>query len=242
MDYDKYILLKKPFGYISALWSKWSMIRRLILSGIAVVVIAGVVALFGVSSSPSFVPVFSTPISDPVALDNIVRRIEEEGVKPTVSFSGVVKVADESTARRMRAILIREDLVPVVGFDPWAIFDEERMTDFERNVNFHLAQTQMITDHIKALEGIDDAYVIVSGLPRELFREDQPITASVVINPNIGSDITKNRNKIEGIQKLLKYAVDGLKDENILITDYNGNVLNDFSGMKDDTSSDAGVK
>jgi flagellar M-ring protein FliF len=53
----------------------------------------------------------------------------------------------------------------------------------------------------------------------------------VIITPRPGSDITTNRKKVEGIQKLLKFAVEGLKDENIVITDYNGNVLNDFSGM-----------
>jgi len=53
----------------------------------------------------------------------------------------------------------------------------------------------------------------------------------VIITPKPGSDITTNRKKVEGIQKLLKFAVEGLKDENIVITDYNGNVLNDFSGM-----------
>jgi flagellar M-ring protein FliF len=67
---------------------------------------------------------------------------------------------------------------------------------------------------------------------RELFLADQnPVTASVIITPRPGSDITQNRKKVEGIQKILKFAVEGLLDENIVITDQNGLVLNDFSGM-----------
>jgi flagellar M-ring protein FliF len=67
---------------------------------------------------------------------------------------------------------------------------------------------------------------------RELFRSDQnPVTASVVIIPKPGSDITANRKKIEGIQKLLQFAVEGLKDDNIVITDQSGLQLNDFAGM-----------
>jgi flagellar M-ring protein FliF len=235
---------KKMFGHIKNLWGKWTIIQKIILIGIAAVIIAGVIALFGVSSKPSLVPVFTMPISDPVALDNIVRRLDEEGVKPVVTSSGIVQVADESTARRMRAVLVREDLVPN-GIDPWAIFDKERWTatDFTNNVNFRRAQTKMITDHIKALADVDNADVTIVVPQRELFQPDQnPVTASVVITPRPGSDITTNRKKIEGIQKLLKYAVEGLKDENILILDYNGNLLNDFSGIKDDTSSDAGAK
>ncbi|MEJ5189158.1 MAG: flagellar basal-body MS-ring/collar protein FliF, partial [Breznakiellaceae bacterium] len=63
--------------------------------------------------------------------------------------------------------------------------------------------------------------------------DQNPVTASVIITPRPGSDITTNRKKIEGIQKILKFAVEGLKDENIVITDQNGLVLNDFAGMAD---------
>jgi flagellar M-ring protein FliF len=67
-----------------------------------------------------------------------------------------------------------------------------------------------------------------------LFQADQnPVTASVILTPKPGSDITENRKKIEGIQKILKFAVEGLMDENIVITDPNGLILNDFAGMQD---------
>ena len=226
---------KKMWGHIKNIWVKWSIFQRALLIGIAVLIIAGIVALFGVSSRPSYVPVFSTPITDQDTLDNIVRRIDEEGVK-TIVTNGLVQVADERTARRMRGILVREDLVPK-GTDPWAIFDKERWTatDFTNNVNFRRAQTQMITDHIKALDDVDNANVIVEVPEKELFRADQnPVRASVIITPRPGSDIASlppNRKKIEGIQKLLMYAVVGLKEENIVITDQNGIVLNDFTGM-----------
>jgi len=226
-------IIKKILGHIKNLWGKWTLFQKALLIGIAAIIIGGIVALFGVSSSPSLVPVFSRQINDPDALDRIVRRIDEEGVKTVVSPAGLVQVSDESTARRMRAILIREDLVPK-GTDPWAIFDKERWTatDFERNVNFRRAQTQMITDHIKAIDDVDNANVTIVIPEKELFRADQnPVSASVIITPKPGSDIATNRKKVEGIQKLLKFAVEGLKDENIVITDYNGNVLNDFSGM-----------
>jgi flagellar M-ring protein FliF len=53
----------------------------------------------------------------------------------------------------------------------------------------------------------------------------------VIITPKPGSDITQNRKKIEGIQKILKFAVEGLADDNITITDQSGLILNDFTGM-----------
>ncbi|MCL2067454.1 MAG: flagellar M-ring protein FliF [Treponema sp.] len=229
-EYFKKIIIK-----FSALWSKWSIVQRVILIGIAVVIIGGLVALFKVSSAPTLVSVIDAPIRDEMALDRIVLRLNQEGVRVSVTPAGMVQVPDESTARKMRAILIREDLIPS-GIDPWQIFDRERwtITDFERNVNFRRAQTRMITDHIKAIDGVDDVNVTVVWPERELFRSDQnPVTASVVITPKPGSDIVENRKKIEGIQKLLKFAVEGLNDNNIVITDHTGLELNDFDGMAD---------
>jgi flagellar M-ring protein FliF len=224
---------KKVAGQIQKLWSKWSVLQKLILVGICMAVIAGFIALVSVSSAPTMVPVIDAPIRDEEARNRIVTRINAEGVRASVSASGIVMVSDEASARRIRAILIREDLVPS-GTDPWAVFDRERwtITDLERNVNLQRAITQIVTDHIKALEEVDNAHVTIVFPKRELFQSDQnPATASVIITPRVGSDITENRKKIEGIQKLLKFAVEGLKDDNIVIADQNGLVLNDFSSM-----------
>jgi flagellar M-ring protein FliF len=225
--------IKKMIAQIGNLWGKWSMVQRIILVGVAVAVIGGLVALFSVSSAPTMVPVIDAPIRDEAALDRIMTRLNVEGVKTQVTAAGVVQVPDETTARRMRAILIREDLIPS-GTDPWAIFDRERwtITDFERNVNLQRAIRQMVTDHIKAIDDVDDANVTIVAPERELFRSDQnPVTASVIITPKPGSDILQNRKKIEGIQKILKFAVEGLTDDNIVITDQAGLILNDFTGM-----------
>ncbi len=226
---------KKFLDQIKALWGKWSLMQRLILIGIVVAAIGGTVALFMVSSAPSMVPVIDSPIRDENARDRIVTRINAEGVKTSVSSTGVIMVQDDKTAKQMRSILIREDLIPS-GTSPWEIFDRERwtITDFERNVNLQRAITQMIIDHLKALNDIDDASVTLVVPKKELFASQQDeTTASIIITPRPGSDITENRKKIEGIQKLVKNAVQGLKDENITITDNNTNVLNNFEGMKE---------
>ena len=226
---------KKLVAQIGGLWGKWSMLQRVILVGIVVVAAAGIGVMVSVSSSPTLVPVIDAPIRDDAARDRIVTRINQEGVKATVTPAGVVQVPDEATAQRMRGILIREDLIPQ-GTDPWAIFDRDRwtITDFERNVNLQRAIKQMVTDHIKALDDVDNADVnIVVPADRLFASEQNPVTASVIITPKPGSDIIQNRKKIEGIQKLLKFAIEGLTDENIVITDQTGLVLNDFAGLAD---------
>ncbi len=221
---------KKFFGQIKTLWTKWSLVQRLILIAIVVAAIGGTIALFSISSKPSMVPVIDAPIRDENTLDRIITRINAEGVRTSVSSAGIVMVENDRTAKQMRSILIREDLIPA-NTSPWEIFDRERwtITDFERNVNLQRAITQMIIDHLRALDDIDDASVTLVVPQKELFASQQdPTTASVIITPRPGSDITTNAKKVEGIQKLVKNAVQGLTDDNITIADTYGNVLNDF--------------
>ncbi|MDR0474019.1 MAG: flagellar M-ring protein FliF [Treponema sp.] len=225
--------LRKMITRITNLWGKWSAIQKLVFGGIAGLTLVGIIVMVSVSSTPTMVSVIDAPIRDEVARDRIITRINQEGIRTSINAAGVIQVADEQTAKRMRGILIREDLIPR-GIDPWAVFDRDRwtITYFERNVNLHPAITQIVTDHIKALDDIDDANVTIVIPKEKLFAAEQnPVSASVIIWPKPGSDILENRKKIEGIQKLLKYAIEGLKDDNIVITDHTGRELNDFEGM-----------
>jgi len=71
--------------------------------------------------------IFEHPISDQDAIERIITRLDQDGIKTIVSNEGIIKVKDKSTASRARAILINEDLVPSgLGLDPWSIFDRKR--------------------------------------------------------------------------------------------------------------------
>jgi len=224
---------KKIISKVTALWASWSMQQRIIIAVVAVVIIGGVIALFSVSATPVLSAVYDRPITDENMLDRIVKRLNQEDVKVTVTPDNIVRVEDDATARRMRVILINENLLPS-GIDPWQIFDKERwtITDMERNVNFQRAQERMIADHIKAIQGIDNVDLRVVWPQRRLFlTEQKPATVGVTIFPTPGSDIAQNRQKVEGIQKLLQFAIEGLESDNIVITDDTGMILNDFENM-----------
>jgi len=228
--------LRKVLSRVTGLWAGWSPRQRIMAGVIAAAVIGVVISLFWVSGSPVLYSVIDAPIRDEAARDRIVVRLNQENVKVSVTSTGLIQVADEATARRMRTILISEDMIPT-GIDPWAVFDRERwtITDFERNTNFRRAQQAMIEEHIRAMEDIDAVSIQIVWPERQLFRSMQnPVSVSVRITPRPGSDITvspQNRKKIEGIQKLLQFAIEGLQTEYIVITDHTGVILNDFEGM-----------
>ncbi len=225
--------LKKALAQLQAVWGKWTIVQKAIFIGIGVVAIAGFILLGTMSSSSPWVPLFSQPVTDQVELERIRARLDQENVSTMVSSEGVIQVSNESIAQRMRTILTREDLLPS-DTDPWELFDIDRwtQTDFERNVNLRRAITRQLQEHILSLDEVDAVSVILEIPETELFAEDQKdITASVIITPKPGSDLARDRNKIEGIEKLIQFAVAGLEPENITITDRSGTVLNDFEDM-----------
>jgi flagellar M-ring protein FliF len=226
---------KKFSDQIKTLWGKWSLIQKIILFAIVGVMLIGLVLLANFSSSPNMVLLITSPIADTQKLDAISMRLDGEGVEHKITEEGRIYVSDRKTAQRMVAILLREDLIPQET-SPWDIFKMDRwsLTDFERNINLRQAITVSLEDHIEALDDVDSAKVTLVLPEDKLFIEDQnPVTASVIITPRPGSDIVTNRKKIEGIVKLVQFAVEGLVDDNIIISDYRGTVLNNFGDLAD---------
>lgn len=226
---------KKFSDQIKTLWGKWSLIQKIILFAIVGVMLIGLVLLANFSSSPNMVLLITSPIADTQKLAAISMRLDGEGVEHKITEEGRIYVSDRKTAQRMVAILMREDLIPSET-SPWDIFKMDRwsLTDFERNINLRQAITVNLEDHIEALDDVDSAKVTLVLPEDKLFSEDQnPVTASVIITPRPGSDIVSNRKKIEGIVKLVQFAVEGLADDNIIISDYRGTVLNNFGDLAD---------
>ncbi len=224
--------LKKLGDSAKGAWAKWSKIQKAIVIGIAVAVIVAVVAMFRVSSTPTTVRLFNAPVTGDMQ-SQILTRLDEEHVQATVNDAGYISVPDEKTATKMRDILITEGLVPA-SVDPFASFFDRgwSTTDADQNVKLQQAITRTLKQHIEALDDVAFADVTLVLPEDKLFTSDQkPVTASVIIKPKPMSDLLSNRRKILGVQRLIMSAVEGLTAENCIITDSEGNILNDFEGM-----------
>jgi len=227
---------KKLFSQIKTLWSKWSLIQKIILIGIIVVVIGVLIFVSRFSATPTTVPLFSTPVTDETVRDDIIYFLDSQGIETNVSSTGVISVKDKVTAKTAKTLLITNDKYPS-NVDPWETFDMERwtITDMERNVNLQRALQEQVRQHIMSLEDVDNAKVLISFPEKSLFASEQnPVKASVAIYAKPGSDILSNKKKIQGIERLLEYAIDGLTAENITINDATTSLqINDFEGMED---------
>ena len=163
-----------------------------------------------ITSKHTPVPIFQTPIDNKVELERIVQRLNEEGIKITVTKDGFIYVADEFTARRMRTIIYAEDLVPSnFEYQSDLLFGEKWVvTDFERLVMFQRALRRKVIERIKAIDDIADVEMIIGWPKIELFRSDQDqIFAIAIITPRVRSGISLSQDRIEEIQNIIKFTI-----------------------------------
>ncbi len=231
--------IKKVVAQAKGLWAKWSNIQKAILVGIVVVVIGALIMVSRISSGPDEEALFNTTFEETV-LSNIQVRLDTEGVSYRTT-NGIIYVKDKATARRMKSILIRENIIPT-STDPWAIFDVDRWTtsDFLNDVNKRRAIIGEVEQAIKAFDDVDNAIVSIDIPEQTLFASDQRVpTASVIVTPKPGSNLANNRKSIEAIQTIVKFAYSSLTDENIAILDsVSGVRLNNFDDLRDIEKTD----
>ena len=226
---------KKTFGTIKEKWGKWTLVQKGIAAGILVVVIAAIVMMFAVSSRKSAVKLFNSPVTDETQRDAITTRLDQDNIHSYVSTDGYIYVDNENIARRYRPKLVAEGYEPS-KVDPYSLFDTTKWsrTSFDDKVNWKRAQEAAVENHLKQLDGIRSANVVLTLPDDALFATDQkPTTASVILFATPGSDILENRKLIKGIEHLVMRSVEGLKSENITITNGDTGVeINDFDGME----------
>ena len=225
--------LKKVTAKAKEMWSKWKPIQKVILFGIIIVVIVVIVATAKVSSKPSMVRLFPSPVTNETNLAKILDRINQENVDVEES-EGYIYVADKRTKTRLTAILNDEGLIPS-NVDIWAdYFDRSwSTTDADQNVKLQVKKQEELRKFIESYSDVQFANVSIELPPDKLFQEDQtPVKCSVIIGVKGNSDLLSNTKRIRGIHNAIIACVDGLKDENLIITDTDGIQKNDFAGME----------
>ena len=225
--------LTKILGKFKDLWSKWKPIQKVILFGIIAAIIIAIVVSVKVSAKPSTVRLFNSPVTDESSRYTILDRLTRENIEASFDENGYISVSDEMTARRMREILISEGLVPS-NIDPWAGFYDRSWstTDADQNVKLKNTIQKQLKQHIEAIADVSMADVNIVLPEKQIFAADQnPVSASIILKTTPTSNLTNERKRIEGIQKLVLTAIEGLKAENLTISDIDGNILNDFEGM-----------
>lgn len=218
-------IFKNFFIQVNKLDGKWGKVMKnyLIVSLVLIplIVIFFIIKLF-FENYP--VNIYAIPIEDEVLIKRIITRINDEDVSVKVSPNGIIKVKNVDTARRMRAILIEENLDP----HSWKIIDKERwtLTDFEKKILRQREQHIKIEDNLKAIKGIKKVILNIKWPEERSFNKDEePVFVTVILTLKTFNNITEKTILLNEIRKILLNSIPDLIDENILILDNRGNVF-----------------
>ncbi|MCM1010765.1 MAG: hypothetical protein NC390_07820 [Fusobacterium sp.] len=202
------------------------------------------------------VEVSSEPIKEDVDLlttDNLGKALEIQALlaKQDIAASRAVdgtksriflKKGDCTTGRKRCTTEQRDKAIIAIVesglFDQnvgLEIFDKGDFTSTKEDKKIRLARAinGELSRLIRKINPIENASVFISIPEQSMFAANQkPVTATVQITMPIGEKL--DQTKVKAISNLLLGSVSGLTNENIAITDTNGNVYHSLMGAQDE--------
>jgi flagellar M-ring protein FliF len=210
---------------IREVWQQLSQTRKIGLLALVVAAITGLVFFFTWAQTPTYAIAFTD--LNPEDGGAIVEYLQANSIPYEVSNGGATISVPEDQVHEVRLALASQGLPgqATVGME---LFDSTNlgMTDFVQQVNYQRALEGELARTISSLSSVKSARVHIVIPQPTLFSEDeQPTTASVVVELESGQSL--NKEQVQAISHLVSSAVEGLKPQNLTIVDMNGYVLAD---------------
>ncbi|MGC8963893.1 MAG: flagellar basal-body MS-ring/collar protein FliF [Brevinematia bacterium] len=226
------------FKNLFSKFNQLSLTSKIVLISSVIAVIVAIVVVVSISRPSTKVLLYPQALS-PEDFARITKKLSELNIPFETKDNKFILVDNDQIKQKAKMQLAWEGIIPnnIKGFE---LFDTQSFTttDFERNVNLHRAIVGEIERHLKMIDDIEDVKIVLPFQKETLFKENETEkTASVIITPSPYSDIRENKKKIKAIVELVAKGIDGLKPENIVVVDNNGNVLSDLL-LGDDISDE----
>ena len=166
----------------------------------------------------------------------VFTKLDELGVKPKLDGTSTILVP-KNKEPQIRMQMAMEGY-PKSGFnyDIYLQSSSFGQTDDEMRKRWIIQLQERLSQSIRVLNGVQDAVVTIAMPEKDVFvlkDSEKPVTASVIILPEVGHEISYEQAK--SIEQLVAKSVPGLDSENISIIDNKMNILNEES--RDDTKS-----
>ncbi|MCL2670054.1 MAG: flagellar M-ring protein FliF, partial [Syntrophaceae bacterium] len=202
--------------------------RKLMLAGVAVIVLVSLSTFVYVTNKEEYRVLFSNLAGEDAA--SIVTALKDQKIPYQLSSSGDTISVPASRVSELRLEMAAAGHLHggSVGFE---IFDNRVMgaTEFEQQLNFRRALQGELSRTINSLDEIQQSRVHIA-LPRDslFIGQQKKATASVTVRLKQGKRL--RQAQIDGIGRLVASSVEGMNPEDVTIVDSQGNVLSRNSG------------
>lgn len=213
--------LRNLSGELGSLWRGFATWQRIALVA-AVVVIVGLIVSLVASLQPQYDVLYAN-VSE-TDRNVIEQRLTEENIPfQSDPNTNTVRVLPRHKDRA-RMMLAREG-VPHARTEGYELFDKQRLgaTEFEQRLNHQRALEEELANAIRTLEGVREARVhLVLPKPTVFTEREKPPKASVLLTLKEGA---LQPEEVSGIVNLVANAVEGLEQENIVVSDSTGKCI-----------------
>ena len=205
------------------LWKKQSVGKQITIASLILAVAILTPVLVSWANTPSF-SVAYTGLSETDAAQ-IVQKLDENNITYQLKSSGTIEVPSDQVYTT-RLLMAREGLPQssTVGYELFSGTSMLGMTEFSQKVNYQRAIEGELERTIGSIEAVKAVRVHLVIPEKSLLTSAQALaTASVTMQVNPGSVL--DAAQVRAITHLVASSVEGLKPENVVVVDSDGNLL-----------------
>lgn len=208
---------------LSSLNQKLTLNQKLSIIGLSTVILFGILSFVFLLQRDSYQLLYSN--LDASNASAITEKLKQMNIPYQLSDGGRSILIPPDRINEARIEIASQGL-PSTGRIGFEIFDKSGwgITDFAEKVNYRRALEGELERTIMALSELSQARVHLVLEKESLFEQDRkPAKASVVIQLRTGTRLPPSR--VQGIQNLVAFAVEGLDPANVTVVDVHGNLL-----------------
>jgi flagellar M-ring protein FliF len=208
---------------INAIWQKVGLIQRVLLIAIVMACIITASLLTKWATRPDMRLLFGGLSLEEVS--TIADKINEKNIQYELKAGGTSIYVPSDKIFELRASLARDGL-PQDSELGYKVFDDEKLgvSPLVQKMNYNRALQGELAKTIQIFDGVLSARVHIVRPEQTVFTDDaQSATASVMLKLKPGWNVSPAT--IAAITNLVAGATEGLKSENVTVTDSNGRLL-----------------
>ncbi len=163
----------------------------------------------------------------------LVQYLRDRGVAYRLEDFGTTIQVPAAVADELRIEMAGQDMPFSQGLG-FELFDEDQLgiTDFDRQVKLQRALQEELRRTITSLDAVSQARVHLAIPEQRVFLSERG-NPSAAITLTLNPFVSIKEEQVRGIVFLVASSVEGLKAENIVVIDTQGNVLHDALSSSD---------
>lgn len=215
----------QPTEQVTQFFRRLTLGQKATLAGVAVAVVAGILALVSFVNRPTYATLFSNLNEQDAS--KIVEKLREKSIPYQLEDGGKSVLIPKEQVYDMRLSLAGEGLPQssIIGYE---LFDRTNLgvSDFVQKINYRRALEGELARTILQIDEVEAARVHLVVPEKALFKEDEkPATASVVLKLKSGQPL--RQESVKGIAHLVASSIEGLDADNVTILDSRGVLLSE---------------